>query len=87
MAQLDLVVRNGTVVTAADSVRCDVGVKDGRVALLGEGLRGAREIDATGRLVLPGGVDSHVHIDETPFYGVTCADDFESATRSAACGG
>ena len=88
MAQLDLLIRNGTVVTAADIVRCDVGVKDGRVALLGRNLEDAAEtVDATDKLVLPGGIDSHVHVDEPPFQGILNVDDFRSATRSAACGG
>ena len=88
MAQLDLLIRNGTVVTASDITRCDVGVKDGRIAVLGRNLDGATEtVDATDKLVLPGGVDSHVHVDEPPFYGVLNVDDFRSATRSAACGG
>src|SRR5262245_32850314 len=88
MAQLDLLIRNGTIVTASDTVRCDVGVKDGKIAVLGRNLGDAAEIvDATDKLVLPGGVDSHVHVDEPPFYGVLNVDDFRSATRSAACGG
>ena len=88
MSGLDLVIRNGTVVTAADTFQADVGIKDGRVALLGADLPAAAEtIDASGLLVLPGGVDSHVHIAERPFYGVLSADDFESGSISAACGG
>ena len=88
MSDLDLVIKNGTVVTAGDTVKCDVGVKDGRVVLLGAALGDAQEtIDAAGLLVLPGGIDSHVHIDERPFYGVLSADDFESGSISAACGG
>ena len=62
MPDYDLVIRNGTVVTAADTTQCDIGVKDGVVAILGRGLpAGAREIDAAGRLVLPGAIDSHCH--------------------------
>jgi dihydropyrimidinase len=89
MAQpFDLVIRGGTVVTAGDSVRCDVGVRDGRIAALGLDLGEAgRMIDATGRLVMPGGVDSHVHIAQPSGDGIVMADDFESATRSAALGG
>src|SRR5581483_11421470 len=88
MAQLDRLVRNGTLVTASDTIRCDVGVKDGRVAVLAQGLDEAREIvEAEGRYVIPGGIDAHVHIDEPPFLGVVNADDFESASISAACGG
>ncbi|HLY46790.1 MAG TPA: dihydropyrimidinase [Stellaceae bacterium] len=88
MAEYDLVIRNGTVATAADTVRCDVGVRDGVVVTLGQGLAaGARDIDATGRLVLPGAIDSHCHIEQMSSAGVLCADDFYSATVSAAFGG
>jgi dihydropyrimidinase len=85
---LDLVIRNGTIVTAADTFRGDIGVSQGRVALIGSTLGAARrDIDATDLIVMPGGVDAHCHIDEPPFMGVSLADDFASATRAAACGG
>ena len=88
MESLDLVVRNGTVVSASDTMACDVGVRDGRVVALAQDLpRGKREIDASGRLVLPGGIDSHCHIDQQSSFGVMCADDFRSGTISAAFGG
>ncbi|MBV9858974.1 MAG: dihydropyrimidinase [Alphaproteobacteria bacterium] len=88
MADFDLVIRNGTVATAADTTRCDVGVKDGAIAALGRNLGpGARDIDATDRLVLPGAIDSHCHIEQRSGAGVVCADDFYSATVSAAFGG
>src|SRR3954469_22319285 len=88
MPDYDLVIRNGTVVTAVDTTPCDVGVKDGVVAMLGRGLpAGTREIDATGKLVLPGAIDSHCHIEQQSSAGVMCADDFYSATVSAAFGG
>jgi len=88
MSEYDLVIRNGTVVTAADRVACDVGIKDGVVATLGKSLGAAtREIDATGKLILPGGIDSHCHIEQRSSAGVVCADDFYSATVSAAFGG
>ena len=65
MSEFDLVIRNGAVVTAADTTLCDIGVKDGVVATLGKNLgTGVHEIDATGRLVLPGGIDSHCHIEQ-----------------------
>ena len=88
MSDFDLVIRNGTVATAADTSRCDVGVKDGVVTALGLGLgAGTREIDAGGKLVLPGGIDSHCHIEQRSSAGVVCADDFYSATVAAAFGG
>src|SRR6516165_9378769 len=88
MSEYDLVIRNGTVATAADTARCDIGIRDGVIATLGKDLAaGEREIDASGRLVLPGGVDSHCHIEQRSSAGVVCADDFYSATVSAAFGG
>jgi dihydropyrimidinase len=88
VADLDLVIRNGTVVTAADTFHCDVGIKGGIVAMLGRNIGpGAREIDAGGKLVLPGGIDSHCHIEQRSSAGIVCADDFYSATVSAAFGG
>jgi dihydropyrimidinase len=88
MNPLDLVIRNGTVVTATDRVLCDVGIRGERVVALGSELgRASREIDATGKLVLPGGVDAHVHIDQRSSMGIVSADDFFTGGRSAACGG
>jgi dihydropyrimidinase len=83
----DLVVRGGTVVTASDSFAADIGVGSGRVAAIGEALApGTTEIAAAGLLVLPGGVDVHTHLD-VEVGGVLTADDFESGTVAAACGG
>ena len=87
-SHFDTIIRGGTVVTAGDSVRCDVGIRDGKVAALGIDLGTAdRVIDAAGKLVMPGGIDSHVHISQPSGEGIVMADDFESATRSAALGG
>ncbi|MGH8673621.1 MAG: dihydropyrimidinase, partial [Burkholderiales bacterium] len=85
--RFDLIICGGTVATAANTAVCDVGIRDGRIAELGEGLKGTREIDARGKLVLPGGVDSHCHIEQMSSFGIPCADDFHSATVSAAFGG
>lgn len=88
MLDLDLAIRGGTVVTASDTIRCDVGIKDGRIALLAETItEAARTIDASGLLVMPGGIDSHVHLDQPSGPDVTMADGFESGTRAAAAGG
>ncbi|MEO7337774.1 MAG: dihydropyrimidinase [Caldimonas sp.] len=85
---LDLVVRNAVVITAADEMRCDIGVRDGRIVALAEKLEpGAAEIDAAGRWVMPGGVDAHCHLDQPMAPPNRMADDFLSGTRSAACGG
>ena len=84
----DLVVRGGTVVTATETFRCDVGVDGGRITALAETLpAGRRDIDARDLYVLPGGIDSHVHIEQFSSAGVFCADDFRSGTVAAAFGG
>jgi dihydropyrimidinase len=84
---LDLVIRGGTVTTAEKTFRADVGIEDGKIAALESGLNGKRIIDAAGKLVLPGGVDSHCHIEQLSGMGVMAADDFYTATVSAAHGG
>ncbi|RMH50085.1 MAG: dihydropyrimidinase [Alphaproteobacteria bacterium] len=84
---MDLVIKNGTVATASDSFRADVGIRDGRIVALGEGLSATREIDATGRLVLPGGIEAHCHIAQESATGGMTADDYRSGSISAAFGG
>jgi dihydropyrimidinase len=84
----DTIIRGGKVATASDTFACDIGIADGRIVALGSDLGEASEIiDATDRLVLPGGIDSHVHISQPSGPGIVMADDFESATRAAAFGG
>ncbi|WP_320203298.1 dihydropyrimidinase [Agrobacterium rosae] len=86
--RFDTVIRHGTVVTASDTFVSDVGIKDGRIVALAAELTDADEvIDATGLFVLPGGIDSHVHLDQPSGDGIVMADDFDSGTRSAAIGG
>ena len=88
--ECDLVVRGGIVVTAGSWGECDVGVAGGRVVQLGGSLRGRREVDASGALVLPGGVDMHVHLSpgSPPVPGVPgWVDDFASGSRAAIAGG
>ena len=84
----DMVIRGGTIVTASDVFAADLGITGETITALGHDLpRGRREIDATGRLVLPGGVDTHCHIEQLSGGGIMNADTFETATRSAAFGG
>lgn len=88
MGKLDTLIKGGQVATASDTVACDVGIRDGRIVALGDDLGTADEvIDARGRLVLPGGIDSHVHFSQPSGPGIVMADDFESGTRAAAFGG
>lgn len=88
MNTFDTVIRNARVVTAADIFTSDIDIRDGRIAALGIDLpTGLKEIDAKGRHVTPGGIDSHVHLDQPTGDGSIMADDFLSGTVSAACGG
>lgn len=84
----DTIIHGGTVVTAADTFAADIGIRNGRIATLGTDLGDADAIiDAKGLLVMPGGIDSHVHLDQPAGPGIVPADDFETGTRSAAIGG
>lgn len=88
MEQLDLVIRGGTVATATDTFVADIGIRGDHIAAIGDDLPKARDqIDATGKLVLPGGVDTHAHIEQLSASGLMTADNFESATTAAAFGG
>ncbi|HJO97371.1 MAG TPA: dihydropyrimidinase, partial [Rhodospirillales bacterium] len=88
MGAYDVVIQGGTVATASAQTLCDVGIKDGRVAALAENLDGGdRVIEAKGKLVLPGGIDSHCHVEQISSSGLKNADDFYSATVSAVFGG
>jgi dihydropyrimidinase len=84
----DTLVRGGRVVTAADVVTADIAISGGRITAIGHDLGAADEIvDASGLIVMPGGVDSHVHISQPSGPGIEMADDFASASAAAACGG
>jgi dihydropyrimidinase len=85
----DTLVVNGTVVTATDTYAADIGISDGKVTAIGQGMardNAKRILDAKGKYVMPGGIDVHTHLD-MPFGGTTSADDFETGTRAAAFGG
>ena len=88
MSEFDLVIRGGRVATASDAFEADIGVKNGTVVALGMGLgSGDDEIDATGKWVLPGGVEAHCHIEQESSMGLMTADDYKSGSISAAFGG
>jgi dihydropyrimidinase len=82
------VVRNGRIVTAVDDYHADLLIEDGRIAMIARSIDfdADRVIDAKGRLVLPGGIDPHTHM-ELPFGGTSASDDFETGTVAAAHGG
>jgi dihydropyrimidinase len=84
----DITVRGGRIGTDREVLQADIGIRDGVIVAIESSLPAGREdMDATGRWVLPGGIDSHVHIEQLSGMGKMCADDFYSGTVSAAFGG
>ena len=81
-------IKNGTVVTASDTFKADVLIENEKIVLIGQDLpaEGAEVIDAAGKLLIPGGIDAHTHLD-MPFGGTVTADDFYTGQRAAAFGG
>ena len=87
MADYDLVIAGGTVVTPSDMFQADVGVIGGRIAAIGLNLTGERTIDASGLLVMPGGVDSHCHIEQLQPDGGADEETWTTGSTSALAGG
>ncbi len=85
---MSLLIKNGRIITAVDDYQADIYVERETVTLIGKDLKVQADtvIDASNRLVIPGGIDPHTHLD-MPFGGTTSADDFETGTRAAAFGG
>lgn len=85
---MDLIFRGGTVVTASGSSIADVAVDQGKIVAIGKNLpfTANREEDASGKLVLPGAIDAHTHL-QMPFGGTVSADSYLSGSRAAVCGG
>src|SRR5437763_4634381 len=82
------VIKNGRVVTAVDDYTADILIEDGRISVIAAAIDADvdKVIDAKGRLVIPGGIDPHTHM-EVPFGGTSSSDEFETGTRAAAHGG
>jgi dihydropyrimidinase len=82
------VIRNGRIVTAVDDYDADILIEGGKVVMIAKAIdvKADRVIDAKGRLVIPGGIDPHTHM-ELPFGGTFASDTFETGTRAAAHGG
>ena len=84
-----ILIKNGTVVTATDTVKADIFVDDEKIQAIGANLdhqKADQIIDAKGCYVMPGGIDAHTHLD-LPFMGTSSSDDFESGTLAALHGG
>src|SRR5688500_20399115 len=82
------IIRNGRIVTAVDDYNADILIEDDRVATISRKIEAEadRTVDARGRLVIPGGIDPHSHI-ELPFGGTSASDTFETGTIAAAHAG
>jgi dihydropyrimidinase len=85
--EFDLVVKGGTIVTASETARADIGIIGERIAAIGSNLQGAQVIDAGGKLVMPGGVDSHCHIEQLRAGGGTDEESFVTGSTAALAGG
>ena len=84
---MDLVIKNGTVVTESASIRADVGIRGGKIVAIAEKMeRGGNSIDAAGKYVFPAGVEIHTHIDAVLF-GMRTVDDWYVSSVGAAFGG
>ncbi|MBI4127939.1 MAG: amidohydrolase family protein, partial [Parcubacteria group bacterium] len=87
-----LLIKNGRIITAVDDYVADVFIEGEKIMTIGKnlqartGIRADQTLDAAGKLVIPGGIDPHTHLD-MPFGGTVSADDFETGTRAAAHGG
>lgn len=86
---MDMIIKNGTIVTASESFRADVAVADGKITQISASIPTdgcEKVIDASGKLVLPGAIDAHTHL-AMPFGGTISSDGYFAGTRAAACGG
>ena len=89
MNKFDLVIKNGTIITASDRYNGDIGIKDGKVIQIATELSatdGIQVVDAAGKYIIPGGIDGHTHLD-MPFAGTYSSDNFITGTKAAAIGG
>ncbi|HEX6033871.1 MAG TPA: amidohydrolase family protein, partial [Anaerolineales bacterium] len=81
-------IKNGTLITASETFEADILIEEEKIALIGKDLQhpSADVIDATGKLIMPGGVDPHVHLD-LPMFGTVSSDDHYTGHKAAAFGG
>ena len=86
--KMSVLIKNGRIITATDNYIADIFIEDETISTIGKKLlvKADSEIDATGKLVMPGGIDPHVHLD-MPFMGTYSSDNYETGTRAALFGG
>lgn len=88
MNKFDLIIKGGTIATATDIYRADIGIQDQKITAIATHLEGAKQtINATDRLVLPGGIEAHCHIEQESSTGAMTSDDYYTGSVSAAFGG
>src|SRR3984885_3672214 len=85
---MSLLIKNGRIITSADDYIADIFIEGEQISMIGKNLsvKADKEMDASGMLVMPGGIDPHVHLD-MPFMGTFSSDDYETGTRAALFGG
>ncbi len=85
---MSILIKNGRIITAADDYVADIFIEDDKITIIGKNLdvRATQTIDAKNKLVIPGGIDPHVHLD-MPFMGTYSSDNYETGTRAALFGG
>lgn len=85
---MSVLIRNGRIITATDDYQADIFIEGEKIELIGKDLQvqADKTIDAKGKLVFPGGIDPHVHLD-MPFMGTYSSDNYETGTRAALFGG
>ena len=85
---MNTLIKNGTLITASETFEADILVEDEKISLIGRNLQhpSAEVIDAAGKLVMPGGIDPHVHLD-LPMFGTVSSDDHYTGHKAAAFGG
>ena len=89
LVYMDMIIKNGTVVTASDMFKADIGIENGKIVEISGKIDESlakHVVDAEGKLVLPGAIDAHTHL-AMPFGGTISSDDYYAGTRAAACGG
>ncbi len=85
---MSILIKNGNIVTASDTYTADIYIENEKIVTIGKNLSVTADqvIDATNKLVIPGGIDPHVHLD-MPFMGTSSSDNYETGTRAALFGG
>jgi dihydropyrimidinase len=85
---MSILIKNGRIITATDDYMADIFIEGETISQIGKNLKvnADQEIDASGKLVMPGGIDPHVHLD-MPFMGTYSSDNYETGTRAALYGG